>query len=182
LFIAGPAIGAPAATLVMEKLIALGAQRIILMGWCGAVDRGYSIGDIVIPGNAVSGEGTSQYYCDGGQRPPSLQTAEFLQEMMSTQKLDWKGGTIWSTDAPYRESRKYLAELYGRQKVIGVDMEFAALCNVAGFRGIDFAAILLVSDEIMGEAWRPGFKKTVFTERSRLLIRLLLQAHHQGIS
>ncbi|MEE4240276.1 MAG: hypothetical protein V2I36_02345, partial [Desulfopila sp.] len=61
-FVAGPALGAPAAALVMEKLIVLGAQRIILMGWCGAVDPSCSIGDIIVPDRAVVGEGTSKYY------------------------------------------------------------------------------------------------------------------------
>ena len=35
IFIAGPAVGAPMAVMTLEKLIALGANRVIVSGWCG---------------------------------------------------------------------------------------------------------------------------------------------------
>jgi uridine phosphorylase len=175
LFIAGPAIGAPSAVLAMEKLIVLGAKNIILMGWCGAVDKRYTIGDIIVPSGAVCGEGTSRYYSDEKQPVPSPAAVSKLKDLLDSAKLPYLEGRIWSTDAPYRESRSYLQQLNNREHVIGVDMEFSALCNVAAFRKIDFGAVLIVSDELWSTKWNPGFKNKHFQNRRRLVQQCLLK-------
>ena len=48
-FLAGPAVGAPMAVLTLEKLVALGARRIIVYGWCGSLSETLPIGDILLP-------------------------------------------------------------------------------------------------------------------------------------
>lgn len=181
-FVAGPAIGAPAATLVMEKLIALGARRIILMGWCGSIDTEYGIGDITIPTGALCGEGTSQYYiADNAEHSsgskatkPSCSAIAMLSQLMEQRRLPCKGGRIWSTDAPYRESRNYLQQLHNTENISGVDMEFSALCSVAAFRGVDFGAVLVVSDELWAQTWCPGFKNPLFKQRCSEVMDCLL--------
>ncbi len=174
LFVAGPAIGAPSAVLVMEKLIVLGARSIILMGWCGAVDNGYSIGDIVIPTGAVCGEGTSQNYSDETNPSPSPIAVSALKTMLDGENLSYREGRIWSTDAPYRESRSHLRRLNAQENVVGVDMEFSALCNVAAFRKIDFGAVLIVSDELWSTTWKPGFKNKRFQQQCRQVQHCLI--------
>lgn len=72
-FAAGPAIGAPMAALTLEKLIALGAKRVILFGWCGAISENLQVGDILVPNQALSGEGTSAYYFPDGAVGPDWQ-------------------------------------------------------------------------------------------------------------
>lgn len=161
-FLAGPAIGAPMAAMTLEKLIVLGAGQIILCGWCGAVERSYKVGDIVVPTSAVAGEGTSQYYLGDSQPAPSQDLSDRVGELFTSHEMEVKGGCVWSTDAVYRESRSRLAELATDQQVVAVDMEFSALCSVATFRGVEFAAVLVVSDEICGDSWRPGFSSTKF--------------------
>ncbi len=173
-FVAGPAVGAPAAALVMEKLIVLGAQHIILMGWCGAVAPSCVIGDIIVPDKAVSGEGTSRYYGIDDTVQPCRQGNIRLQKLLKNEKLQYKEGTIWSTDAPYRESREMLHRLQKRHQVVAVDMEFSALCSVAAFRSVGFGAVLLVSDEVWGPCWKPGFKDSRFVERRERIMECLL--------
>lgn len=174
-FVAGPAIGAPSAVLLMEKLIVLGAKRIILVGWCGSIDAGYVIGDLVVPSSAVCGEGTSPYYSDESYPSPSAAAIVEIKNELQKHNIAWKdGGRIWSTDAPYRESRSQLQRLNLEEEVIGVDMEFSALCTVAAFRGIEFAGILVVSDELWRESWKPGFKDERFRKKCRQLMDCLL--------
>lgn len=179
LFIAGPAIGAPSAVLAMEKLIALGARNIILMGWCGAVDRSYIIGDIVVPSGAVCGEGTSRYYSDETQPTPSQAAILRIKNLLVEEKLTYLEGRIWSTDAPYRESRSYLQHLNTEEYVVGVDMEFSALCTVAAFRKIDFGAVLIVSDELWSSKWKPGFKNKHFQQRCIQVQHCLLKQRYK---
>jgi hypothetical protein len=54
-------------------------------------------------------------------------------------------------------------------------MEYSALCTVARFRGIDFAAAMLVSDEIWQQQWRPGFTTSAFQRRSQELAEVLME-------
>ncbi len=173
-FVAGPAIGAPFAAMTMEKLIALGARSIYLFGWCGSMTESLAIGDLLIPTSAVSGEGTSAYYVSKGQASPSLRLIQSMRNHLKSHNLPWSEGCVWSTDAPYREKRTYLQTLKVQSNVCAVDMEHSALCSVASFRNIEFAALLLVSDEVWGKSWNPGFSKQEFKTRSRMIIDMLL--------
>jgi len=59
--LAGPAIGAPLATMLLEVLIAFGTCQIIALGSCGSLDEKLRIGHFVIPESALSDEGTSSH-------------------------------------------------------------------------------------------------------------------------
>jgi purine-nucleoside phosphorylase len=173
-FVAGPAIGAPMAAMTMEKLIALGAKRIILFGWCGALARNFSIGDILLPNEAISGEGTSEYYPLKLPASPSLMLRINIENVFHKENMTVSAGRVWSTDAVYRESRLKLQELHSNNNVSAVDMEFSALCSVACFRNIQFAAVLIVSDELWGSKWNPGFSSGLFLAAKAKALNILL--------
>ncbi|MEA3469322.1 MAG: nucleoside phosphorylase [Thermodesulfobacteriota bacterium] len=170
-FVAGPALGAPMAAMVLEKLIVLGANSVVMAGWCGAVDSDLSVGDTVLGGVAHPGEGTSRYYSNDDVCEPSSRLLENLQTSFNM----IAPVPVWSTDAPYRESRKMLKALAGQYHVSVVDMEYSALCAVAAFRGIDFASLFLVSDELWQTDWHPGFNGKVFKRKSKAQIKQLMQ-------
>lgn len=173
-FIAGPAVSAPVAAMTVEKLIALGARRIYLFSWCGAISPLLRIGDVIVGGEPLAGEGTSLYYRTNRPSLPSIKCAGKLQ--MAARQMDMRVqvGKIWTTDAPYRENRRFLKRIWQEDGVVGVDMEYSALCAVCGFRNIEFAGIFIISDELWGEKWRPGFKKSEFLVTGRKIIDLLL--------
>jgi len=173
-FIAGPSIGAPMAVMTMEKLIALGAKNIILFGWCGAISKTMCVGDLLLPDSALSGEGTSSYYGGNSVREPSQRLNERLESFIKGQGVRFKRGCVWSTDAIFREDRELLQQLRDEKNVSAVDMEFSALCSVANFRGIQFSALLMVSDELWGESWRPGFSSKKFKIQCKRILTLLL--------
>ncbi len=180
LFIAGPAVGAPIAAMVMEKLIALGAEKLIMFGWCGAIDKGLKVGDVVVGNVPVSGEGTSRYYQTGAPPLPSLQLVNSLGAILEQAGIDYSLRNIWSTDAPYREDRIYLEKLHDNADVGCVDMEYSALCAVAAFRNIEFATVFLVSDELYQQKWIPGYTRKDFRAKSRLLVKLLTEVRNFG--
>ncbi len=171
-FVAGPSIGAPMATMTMEKLIALGAKKILLYGWCGAVNVGFKVGDLLLGGDAHCGEGTSRYYTDKTVCYPSTSLVEKIQKNFEIPGVK----PMWTTDAVYRESRPMLQQLADKYNVCGVDMEYSALCAVATFRGIDFAGLFLISDELWQKDWRPGFDGKNFKKKSRRVIQLLIES------
>ena len=174
-FVAGPSIGAPMAVLSLEKLIALGAKRIILFGWCGAIAKNLSVGDMLIPSASLSGEGTSLYYTGDNQVSPSSRLNTVLGDLLLGNKLSFSDGCVWSTDALYREDRRFLDSLQVDKSVSAVDMEFSALCSVANFRKIQFSALLVVSDELWGTSWKPGFTSAKFKQQCDTALMLLLE-------
>jgi len=174
-FIAGPSIGAPMAVMTMEKLIALGAKNIILFGWCGAVAKNLTVGNILLPDSALSGEGTSVYYNGKLRIEPSKRLNSSLELFLKERSVGFQNGCVWSTDAIYRENRQDLRQLRAEKNVSAVDMEFSALCSVAMFRQVNFSALLMVSDELWGESWRPGFSSTSFKTECKNAMSLALQ-------
>lgn len=173
-FVAGPAIGAPMAAMSMEKLITLGAQRIILFGWCGAIASTLKVGDILLPHLAKVGEGTSQYYGLPVPAAPSKALRADIEKAFVGQGIKMQSGSVWSTDAVYREDRRMLQDLYVSDKVVAVDMEFSALCTVAWFRNIEFAAVLVISDELWGKTWKPGFSSEAFLNAKAKALDIVL--------
>jgi uridine phosphorylase len=169
------------AVLSMEKLIVLGAKRIVLVGWCGALLETLKVGDIILPGQALCGEGTSHYYSENQAPQPSANVLSGLRAVLSQSELPWQEGRVWSTDAPYRESRSLLSSLQMKHNIAAIDMEYSALCTVAQFRHIEFAACMLVSDELWQNNWKPGFTTSLFRQRSQQLTGLLLAACGLGL-
>ena len=170
-FLAGPAVGAPMAAMTVEKLIALGAKTIVMYGWCGAINTQLQVGDLFMGGTAHCGEGTSSYYGNSRHYVPSKPLVQRVGAGMGVSSIH----PMWTTDAPFRESRKMLKALAGESGVCGVDMEYSALCSVAAFRKVDFAGLFLVSDELYHEQWQPGFTTSQFKQQSRTVIEQLIQ-------
>ncbi len=108
-FVAGPAVGAPMAVMTFEKLIALGASSVIMSGWCGGIDKNLQVGDTILGGTAHCGEGTSRYYSQDSFCQPSPMLLQKLQRGFTEE--DVPSVPIWSTDAPYRESRAMVEAL-----------------------------------------------------------------------
>lgn len=170
-FLAGPAVGAPMATLCLEKLIALGASRIILYGWCGSLTPSLSIGNVFAPAGLLSEEGTSTHYpCGSGPWDDSLQRR--IIEILASQGQIVIQGPVWTTDAPYRETKEKVAR-YCEQGIMAVDMEYTALRTVAAFRRVQLAAVFLVSDELYHDSWQQGIGRKSFRQQSHRLLNEL---------
>ena len=86
-----------------------------------------------------------------------------------------KKGKIWTTDAPYRETRDKVRK-FKEDGVMAVDMEFTALCSVAAFRKIFFASLMVVSDELYEHKWNPGFSGKEFKGNLKTGCRIVLDA------
>jgi uridine phosphorylase len=175
IFIAGPAVGAPMAVMVIEKLIALGAKKVIVCGWCGSLTPVLTVGDILLPTWGVSDEGTSKHYPLRGPAHSDPVLRETLAGYLRRNNFGSQEGPIWTTDAPYRETRAMVRD-YAAKSILGVDMEFNALATVAAYRHIELAAVFLVSDELWRSEWQPGFKSKPFMARNKQVLNCLLAA------
>ena len=169
---AGPAIGSPFAVMTLEKLIALGITKCVILGWCGALVDSLQVGDVVLPTWGKSEEGTSRHYPVDHRAESSKNLRNALTEYLEAHDVSCTAGPVWTTDALYRETRSKI-NTYASQSILAVDMEFSALATVAAFRGIEMAAALLVSDELYHNTWQPGFNTKSFRKQSRHLFSIM---------
>jgi uridine phosphorylase len=154
--IASP-MGAPMAVMLLGQLIALGARRLLYLGFCGALVPSYRIGDLFLPMQAVREEGTSYHYLPPDVVPcasPPVQAV--LHAQARRRQFPIQQGPIWTTDAPYRETPRKIQQLQ-EAGVHAVDMEMAALFAVGQYRHCEVGALLVVSDECYHPVWKPGF-------------------------
>jgi uridine phosphorylase len=174
-----PALGAPYAVMVLEKLIALGARMVLALGWCGSLQPDLKIGDLVLPAATMSTEGTSRHYPLNGQPPdPDPDLCRLLRQGLETSPHPWQEGPVWSTDGFFRETAE-LVQYYRTQGVLGVDMEMAALFTVGRFRQVPVAGLLVVSDELATCKWQPGYRSEAFRRARDRAARLVLAAAGQ---
>lgn len=176
--VVGPMCGAPYAVMVLEKLIVLGARKILFLGWCGSIQKDLRLGDLLVPDRAISEEGTSTHYPISTPPRPSGLVFKAIEESLVAPSLPFHRGAVWSTDAPYRETREKVLS-YQKQGVLGVEMELSALFTVASFRKIDMGALLVVSDELGSLRWKPGFSSPKFNSSRKIAAEILCAACHR---
>jgi purine-nucleoside phosphorylase len=174
LALAGPVLGSPQAVMVLEKMIVLGARRVLLFGWTGSLKPDLLPGDLLLPEWAESEEGTSRHYRPEPDPRPHPRFLADLRSALDHSDLPYRTGPVWTTDAPYRETRAKIRVCQSRG-IWGVDMETSAVFTVGAFRGIETAALLMVSDELSGESWRHGFRDPRFLNSRKQTVHWLLE-------
>ncbi|OGO50069.1 MAG: hypothetical protein A2148_06130 [Chloroflexi bacterium RBG_16_68_14] len=153
-------VGASAAAMLAEEMIACGARDFLIVGAAGSLQHDLPVGSVVLPTAALREEGTSHHYL-----PPDA-PAQATPELADALRAAWqhpselRAGLHWTTDAPYREHKEKIAA-YRDAGVLSVDMEVSALYAVAQHRGVGCAALLAISDELY-EPWRVGFSMPEF--------------------
>jgi uridine phosphorylase len=177
-FLAGPAVGAPMAAICLEKLIVLGASRIVVYGWCGSLHPSLVTGELFLPTAGLSEEGTSVHYQSQTRCCDDFLRQQFVHALRR-EGYQPKQGQIWTTDAVYRETREKV-ERYSAQGILAVDMEYTALCSVAAFREVSLTAVMLVSDELFQREWTPRFHHKQFRADSRRVLKKLCAIIQSG--
>ncbi len=112
----------------------------------GRVSQTLRIPSLVVATAAIRDEGTSFHYL-----PPSRSvTAPPSPVALLTSELERMGlpvyqGTVWTTDAPYRETQQQLDE-YSEEGVLAVEMQAASLFALAQVRKAQIAVVAHVSN------------------------------------
>lgn len=148
-------LGAPVAAAQAEELIALGATRLISVALAGGLQPSLEPGAIVVPERAIRDEGTSYHYL--APEPEIAADGSLvggLLEALAESGRTVQRGRIWSTDAPYRETREEVQRWQG-EGVLAVDMELAALLAVARARGVRASGVVVVGDSLADGVWTP---------------------------
>ena len=159
-------MGSSPATMMLEELIACGGRQVVEVGLCGGLGPVARAGDIIVADEAFVDEGTSGHYFGNASKfSASERVSEAIKGALADAGLPFEVGGIWTTDAPYRETRAKLRE-FKRLGAIGVNMETSALLAVADYRGIEVGSIQVVSDVLDKKDWKPAFHEKIVSERS----------------
>ena len=141
-------IGGPYAVLIAEQLQAAGARIIIGLTSAGRLAPNLPLPCLVVATTAVRDEGTSYHYL-----PPSPEVtcptriiAHLERELVAT---GWsvRSGKVWTTDAPYRETREQLKKWASRH-ALAVEMQTASLFAFGVARHASVASVAMVSNAL----------------------------------
>jgi uridine phosphorylase len=153
-------IGAPTTAMLMDELVADGVETFLSIGFAGCLDDDVEMGEFIVCEKAIRDEGTSHHYVESEKfaHPSDLLVAE-TERLLADRGEPYHVGPSWTTDAIYRETRPEV-ERYAEAGVLTVEMEASAVFAVAAHRGVDAAAMFVVSDYLGLSDWEPKFHLT----------------------
>ena len=140
-------LGAPAATQLLDWLIAYGIKHVLAFGNAGTlIDLPEN--EMFLPVKAIRGEGTSFYYQEPGQFiDMKSDYLNKIEKVIKDMKLDYEEITTWTTDGFFRETPKRVKQ-FRELGAATVEMECAGMAACAQFRKIDFVQILFTADTL----------------------------------
>jgi DeoD family purine-nucleoside phosphorylase len=142
-------MGGPSAAIVISELIALGADRLLRVGTCGALSPELSLGELVIASDCLTADGTSRALGAGATTTPSEQLLQALEHAGDGLA---RTGRIVSTDLFYDPSAR--EQSWIDAGAIAVEMETATLFALAARHDVQAASLLLVSDLLVSTRTR----------------------------
>ena len=158
-------IGSPSAAIAVEELARVGADTLIRVGSCGAIQPETDVGDLIITTGAVRQEGTSTEYVREDY-PAVADHAVVAALAAAAEELgyDYHLGLTASTDSFYagqsregfegflaRDAEADIEELK-RAGVLNFEMEASAILTLAGIYGLRAGAVCTVyADRTSGE-------------------------------
>lgn len=146
--IVGNAVGAPFAVLVAEELFASGGQLVVSVTSAGQLDARLALPATILIDRALRGEGTSYAYL-----PPARYVAgdqrllDAVASELARAGLGAVRGGVWTTDAPFRETRSAIAVAAG-QGLLAIEMEAAGLYAFAEARDRSVVCFALVTNQM----------------------------------
>ena len=158
-------IGSPSAAIAVEELARVGADTLIRVGSCGAIQPETDVGDLIITTGAVRQEGTSTEYVR--EDYPAVADHAVVAALAAAAEefgYDYHLGLTASTDSFYagqsregfegflaRDAEADIEELK-RAGVLNFEMEASAILTLAGIYGLRAGAVCTVyADRTTGE-------------------------------
>ena len=148
-------IGGPSASIAMEELVKVGAEKFIRVGTCGGIQPEIKGGDLVIATGAIRMEGTSKEYAPiEFPAVANLDVVNALVKASDNLGYTHHTGIVQCKDAFYGQHNPEIMpvsyelenkwEAWKRLGCLASEMESAALFVVASFLKVKIGSIFLV--------------------------------------
>lgn len=142
-----------AATDVIDVHWMTGANKFIMFGSAGALDKEMTAGKYVIPTQAYRDEGMSYHYAPAADYI-DIRNADTLADIFEKLNLPYVKGKVWTTDAIYRETRNLVAQRKA-EGCIAVEMELAGVQAVCDFYGLQLYDFVVTGDIVDTPQYTP---------------------------
>ena len=149
-------IGAPVSAIITENVIAAGADVVVMLGGCAALQQDIAPDAAILPTDTIRDEGVSHHYLP--ENEPVIATESLvdrLDDSLSDAGFDTPRGKTWTTSAMYRETIPEI-EQYRDAGLVSLCMESAAIWSVCQYRNADTATIHEVGDYLAPDDWVPN--------------------------
>jgi uridine phosphorylase len=142
-------IGAPSAAIAVEELQKSGAETVVRVGTCGALQEGIEIGDMILATAAAKDEGTTKRY-ESATIPAVATPAAFNALDATAQNHDETvhTGPIVTDDAFYAETPEYVED-WESAGLLAVEMEAAIIFTLARRHHMNAGAICTVDGNLI---------------------------------
>lgn len=161
-------VGGPASAALLEELIAMGAEKLLYFGSCGALDREIAEGHLLVPTAAYRDEGVSYHYAEASDYLEIVTAAELIQ-IFDELHIPYHPTKTWTTDCFYRETSNNME----KRKAEGcgvVEMECASVMAVGQFRHKKVYQFLYAADCLADADWNKRILGAMPTDlRERIL-------------
>jgi len=159
-------IGGPYAVLVAEQMAISGARVVLGLTSAGRVSSSMPVPGLVCVTRAVRDEGTSYHYLSPNSTVDAQpDVAELLEsELVRESLVPVRSGTVWTTDAPYRETKEEL-DRHAGDGVLAVEMQAASLFAFSSARRFPVGVVAHVTNS----AGETAFDKGAHTQEAAIL-------------
>lgn len=140
-------IGGPFAVLIAEQLKASGARVVLGLTSAGRVSGSLPVPSLVVPSEAIRDEGTSYHYLAPDRAVPADPVLSDLLATGLDVGLPVFSGSVWTTDAPYRETAEQLSR-YAQEGILAVEMQAASLFAFAVSRLLPVGIVAHVTNAV----------------------------------
>jgi AMP nucleosidase len=140
-------IGSAMAVLIMELVAVIEPKAVLFLGMTGGTHSSLKVGDFILPIGAIRADSVSTYFMPI-QVPalPTFKIQKFASQVLVEHGMDYRTGVIHTTDLRFWEFDESFKRTLYEERVIGVDMECAALFTAGFASKVSVGALLLVSD------------------------------------
>nr|WP_097008311.1 nucleoside phosphorylase [Natronoarchaeum philippinense] len=180
-------IGSPSAAIAVEELARVGADTLVRVGSCGAIQPEMAVGDLVITTGAVRQEGTSDEYVR--EDYPAAADHEVVSALIAAAErlgYEYHTGITMSADSFYAGQGRpgfggfeaagsdQLVDNLRDANVANIEMEASAILTLANVYGLRAGAICTVyANRETGEFRTEGENRAA--ETATLAVKLLAQ-------
>jgi uridine phosphorylase len=146
-------MGGPSAAIVIAELADLGARTLVRVGTCGAVAPGPALGELLVVSEAICADGTSRALGAGERAAPAPGLTAVLRAAAANGSAPSRDGIAVTTDLFY-DGPEGAEAAWAAAGAAVVEMEAATLFTLGARRGLQTAALLIVSDLVVPQRRR----------------------------
>ena len=147
----GTGMGIPSISIYVHELIAeYGAERLIRIGTCGALQEDMKLGQVVLAQTACTDSAVNRIRFRGCDFAPAADFELLLQAYKAAgeQGVAVRVGTVLTGDTFYSDDADSW-KIWARYGVLAAEMETTALYTLAAGHGVQGLSILTVSDSLV---------------------------------